>query len=442
MRTNYLRRSIGRWSLAALMVNTIFGASIFGLPSLLVAHLGKLSPQAYFVAAVGVGAIAACLAEVSSQFRATGGPYLYARAAFGKFAGIQVGWLLWVSRIAASSAVANLFISYLSQFFPQVAIPATRALVLILLIGFLATVNYRGVTGGTRLNNFFTIAKLILLVLFAGGGLTAMLLLPAVRTTPETVSPTVSDWFEAVILMVYAYGGFEAAVIASGEAHDPRTDVPMALLIAFVTATFLFVSVQYVVVHLLPHAGDTTTPAADVAKRLVGPLGATFVTGAILVSLYGYLGANMLHAPRLTFAMGEQGDFPRFLAAIHPRFQSPHVSIVAFALLLMVFSIAGSFRWNVILAAASRLLVYGCISAALPVLRRKHPSADAFRLPYGLLFVALALVFTTVLVTKIHLGEVAVIGATFVVALFTWFCTRQKLESPKAVASGRVGGTH
>ena len=440
MRTNHLRRAIGRWSLAALMLNTMIGASAFGVPSLLAAHLGKLSPQAYYLAAVGVGTIAACLAEVSSQFRATGGPYLYARATFGRFAGIQVGWLLWVSRIAASSAVANLFISYLTLFFPGVAIPSVRGIVLISVIGFLATVNYRGVTGGTLLNNFFTLTKLILLVLFAGGGLTAMLLHPAIRVTPETVFPTVSDWCEAIILMVYAYGGFESALIASGEARDPRRDAPIALLVAFVTVTFLYVSVQYVVTHILPHAAATNTPAADVARRLVGPLGATLSTAAILVSIFGYLCATMLHTPRLTFAMGEQGDFPKFFAAIHPRFQSPHLSIVAFALLLVVFSIGGSFRWNAIFSATSRLLVYGCIAAALPVLRRKHPSADAFRLPFGPLFAALALVFTAVLVTRIHIGGLVVIGATSIVAVFSWFWTRRKLESVKAVAAnGSVG---
>jgi len=442
MRTNHLRRAIGRWSLAALMVNTMIGASAFGVPSLLAADLGKLSPRAYFAAALGVGAIAACLAEVSSQFRATGGAYLYARAAFGRFASIQVGWLFWVSRIAASSAVANLFISYLSQFFPGVAIPFARGIVLILLIGFLAIVNYRGVTGGTLLNNLFTLTKLILLALFAGGGIAALLLHPAIRVTPETVSPKASDWFDAIILTVYAYGGFEAAVIASGETRNPRKDAPMALLIALLLATALYISIQYVVIHIVPHAAATTTPAADVAKRLVGPLGATLVTVAILVSIYGYLSANMLHAPRLTFAMGEQGDFPGFFAAIHPRFQSPHLSIVTFALLIVGFSIAGSFRWNVILSATSRLFVYGCIAAALPVLRRRHPSADSFRLPFGTLFAVLALVFTAVLVTRIHKGELTVIGATSIIALLNWLSVRRKLAFPKAAAAADgAGGT-
>jgi len=435
IRANHLRRAIGRWSLTALMVNTMIGASAFGVPSLLAAHLGKLSPQAYYAAAGGVGAIAACLAEVSSQFRTTGGPYLYARAAFGRFASIQVGWLLWVSRIAASSAVANLFISYLSQFFPDVAIPSSRAIVLTLLIGFLATVNYRGVSGGVLINNFFTLTKLILLVLLAGGGLAALLLHPAIRATPDTVSPNTSDWFEAIILMVYAYGGFESALIASGEARDPRKDAPMALLIALLTATAVYISLQYVVLHIVPHAAATATPAVDVAKRLVGPLGTTLVTAAILVSIYGYLSATMLHAPRLTLAMGEQGDLPGFFAAIHPRFQSPHLSIVAFAVLLAAFSIAGSFRWNAILSATSRLFVYGCIAAALPALRRKHPSTDAFRLPFGPLFAALALVFTAVLVTRIGIGGLAVIGASSVAATFTWFWRRRKLQSPKAAAS-------
>ena len=115
-----LIRAIGRWSLAALMLNTVIGASIFGLPSLLAAHLGGVSPVGYLVTAVGIAAIAACLAEVASQFRQAGGPYLYARVAFGRFAAIQVGWLTWLTRIVASAAAADLFVSYLAQFFPTV----------------------------------------------------------------------------------------------------------------------------------------------------------------------------------------------------------------------------------------------------------------------------------------------------------------------------------
>jgi amino acid transporter len=426
---DHLRRAIGRWSLAALMLNTMIGASAFGLPSLLVALLGKWSTLAYFVAAAGVGSIAATLAEVSSQFRASGGPYLYARAAFGRFVGIQIGWLMWLSRIAASSAVANLLVSYLAQFFPGVEIPAIRAVFLVAFISLLAIVNCLGVAKGTLLNNLFTATKLILLMLFIGGGLAALLFHPAIRVSPEPVSPNASDWFEALILMVYAYGGFESALFASGEARDPRKDAPTALFIALVTATFLYIAVQHVVIHILPHAAETSTPAADVAKRLVGSLGSSFLTVGILVSIYGYLSANMLHTPRLTFAMGEQGDFPRFFSAIHPRFHSPHLSIIVFAFLLMTFSIAGSFKGNAILSAVSRLFVYACSAAALPVLRKRHPFADAFRLPFGIFFCLLALVFTGVLVTGIQTRDLMVIAVAFTVGTLNWLWARRILDS-------------
>src|ERR1700738_752052 len=92
----------------------------------------------------------------------------------------------------------------------------------------------------------------------------------------------------------------------------------------------------------------------------------SLVAAGALISVYGYLSANMLHTPRLTFAMGEQGDFPTFFAAIHSRFRTPYVSIIAFAVILVIFSIAGSYEWNAILSAVSRLFIYASIAAALP----------------------------------------------------------------------------
>ncbi len=192
---------------------------------------------------------------------------------------------------------------------------AVRAILLAALISFLAIVNYLGVAKGMLLNNFFAATKLILLMLFTVGGLAALLIYPAIRLTPDAVSSHASDWFEALILIVYAYGGFESALFPSGETRDPRKDAPIALCIALLTATFLYVVLQYVVIHILPHAAATSTPAADVAKRPVGSLGASLLTAGILVSIYGSISANMLQTPRLTFAMGEQGDLPRFFAS-------------------------------------------------------------------------------------------------------------------------------
>jgi APA family basic amino acid/polyamine antiporter len=431
-RATGLVRSIGRWSLVALIINTMIGASIFGLPALIAARLGRWSPLGFLAAFAGIAVIAACMAEVASQFREAGGPYLYARAAFGPFLAIQNGWLTWLSRIAAVSAVANLFITYLSEFFPGVKEPLARAAVLTILIGFLAAVNYRGVTGGNWVSNFFTVTKVTLLSFFILAGLAALVLHPGIRVTPAATPTTATDWFEALLLMIYSYGGFEAALIASGETRDARKDIPFALFTAIAATTLLYIAVQYLVIHTIPNAGASSAPVVDSARRFLSPLGVQIVAAGTLVSAYGYLSANMLHTPRITFAMGERGDFPAFFGKVHPRFRTPHVSIVIFALILLLFSIAGNFRWNAMLSSVARLFVYGSVAAALPVLRKKHPEADRFRLPFGIAIAVLALLFTGVMVTRMHWGELIVISITAGLAFVNWLWARKRADASKA----------
>lgn len=411
------------------MFNTIIGASVFGIPSLLASHLGALSVPGYLVAAAGVAIVAACLAEVASQFREAGGPYLYARTAFGPFVAIQIGWMMWLSRITATSAVANLFISYGAQFFPKIETPLIRALVLAVLISVLAAVNYRGVSSGAAVSNVFTVAKLGLLIFLVAGGLVALILRPELRVTLPMFMPSAADWFESLPLMVYAYAGFEAAFLVSGETRDTRHDAPFALLVSIATATVVFVALQFVVIHILPEAADSAKPAADAAERFLGPIGASLVAGGALVSIFGYLSANLLHTPRLTFAMAEQRDFPRWFAAVHPRYRTPHISIVLFAVLVVGFSVAGSFRWNAILSVLARIFVYGAVAAALPALRRKQPDADAFRLPYGNVFAVLAIAFMLLLAMRMPGSAAAVLAVTLLIGLVTWLWARRQRSS-------------
>jgi APA family basic amino acid/polyamine antiporter len=366
------------------------------------------------------------MAEVASQFRETGGPYLYTRVAFGRFVAIENGWLTWLSRIAAVSAVANLFVAYLSEFLPAAKEAAIRASVLVVLIGFLALVNYRGVQGGNLVSNFFTATKISLLLFFVVIGLSALLLHPSLRVNPPSIVPRASDWFEAVLLMIYSYGGFEAALIASGETHNTRRDIPFALFTAIGTATVLFIGVQYLVVHTVTNVALSTKPAVDSARQFLPHLGVQIVAAGTLISAYGYLSANMLHTPRITFAMSEGGDFPGFFGKIHSKFRTPHVSIVVFALLLTLFSIGGDFRWNAMLSSVARLFVYGSVAAALPVLRKKQPDADGFRLPFGIVFSSLALIFTGVLVTRMKRAEFIVIAITTLLALLNWLWAKTK----------------
>jgi len=421
-----LIRAMGRWTLTALVINSIIGSGIFGLPSVVAGYLGRQSPLAYLVAAAGIGVIIACFAEVASQFGAAGGPYLYAREAFGRFIGIEIAWLLWLVRLTAAAAAANLFTNYLAEFWSGVQEPFTRLTALAVLIGFIAAINIRGVKSGAAVSNVFTMAKLAPLILFAiAGGVFLSHKHPAIPSELQIgASAPVRNWLEAVLVLMFAYGGFEGAVIPMAEAKDPRLDAPFALFAALATVTLLFCAIQYVVVAVLSAAAATERPLAAAAQQFAGTTGAVLISAGALISVFGYLTAQMLHAPRLTFALGEKGDFPRFFARIHSRYQTPHSSILVFAAIVWCLAGAGNFKGNVILSSVGRLFIYGFTCASLPVLRRKNPNARAYRLPAGNVFAVLGVFFVALLASRMSRGEGIVILVTMAVAIANWLWAR------------------
>jgi basic amino acid/polyamine antiporter, APA family len=420
-----LVRTIGRWSLTALMVNSIVGVSIFRLPADLAAKLGNFSPMTCLAAGACILIIAGCIAEVSSYYEETGGLYLYARDALGRFAGLLVAWLTWLTRIAAPAAAANLFCTYVGQFLPSLATRRGELLILAFLIGQLALFNYLGVKTGKQLSNFFTVVKIGFLLFFVFAGLFALLAKPELRVASIAIAISPRSWFEAMLLLVYAYGGFEGALSVGGETNNPKRDTPLALLFALGIVCVIYSAVQFVVVASLPDAGHSTRPLADAAQRFLGPAGSMAIALAALISAYGYLSANVLHAPRITFALAEQGDFPAFLGRIHPRFHTPHVSIVIYALLVFTFAALGNFEWNAILSAVSRLAIYGAMAISVPVLRRRPDRQARFRLPAPYLFAGLALLFSVVLLTRMGRGEFFVVATTCAVALINWLVVRR-----------------
>jgi APA family basic amino acid/polyamine antiporter len=421
-----LIRAIGRWSLTALVLNSIIGSGIFGLPSAIAGRLGRFSPLGVLLAGVGMAIIFGCFAEVASHFQHAGGPYLYARAAFGRGMGIQMAWMLFLGQAAAPAANANLFVIYLGEFWPHARDPLPRALILTVLIGVLAFINVRGVKAGTQVSNFFTAAKLV--PLFA----VIVLGLIVLRGHPAGISPrlpnpvTTGQWLGAALLLVFAYGGFETALVPMSEARAPRRDAPFALFTALATCTVIYVLIQWVVVGVLPDAAHSDRPLADVARVAVGSFGAGLVAVGALISFYGYLSAKILGMPRVTFALAEQGDFPKAFAAIHPRFHTPYVSILVFATLVWGFSLTGNFKWNVTLSAVARLLYYAVCCAALPVLRHKQPDDVRFRLPAGNFFAGIAVLMCAALVTQVDSSQSLIVAATIALGLVNWLVVRNR----------------
>lgn len=424
-----LVRVIGRWSLTALVINSIIGSGIFGLPSVVAGLVGNASVLAYLIAAAGMGIIMACFAEVASQFGESGGPYLYARKAFGLFVGLQMGWMALLVRLTAAGANANLFVDYLAEFWPAATAPIPRISILTLIIGGLAAVNYYGVRTGAQASNIFAVAKLLPLAVFIAAGLFFF----GGSVQSYHAASTQTDWSKALLLLAFAYGGFEAALIPFGEVKNPRRDAPFALFTALIIITLVYILIQLVVMNALPSPQETNKPLAEAARIFLGAGGAGLMSVGAMISVYGYLSSATLNTPRLTFALGEKGDFPRFFGAIHQRFRTPHVSIVIFALLVWALAVWGSFQWNATLSAVARLLTYAIVCGALIRFRTLDPSVDAFRLPAGTIFAFAGIAFSLFLFTGMGFGEVVALLLTIGVASLNWFA-RRKMSVRQTVA--------
>ena len=220
-----LVRVIRRWDLGAVVLNSIIGAGIFGLPSAVFALVGVYSLFAFLFCAFLVTLIILCFAEVSSRYSETGGPYLYAREAFGPLVGFEVGWLMWIARITAFAANCNLLVAYFGFFVPSVETGTARAITITAIVTGLTAINIVGVRNATVLTNGLTIAKLVPLVLFVVIGLFFI----DSNNYALGAQPEFGDFSVSVLLLVYAFTGFEMAAIPSGEARDPRRDLPWAL---------------------------------------------------------------------------------------------------------------------------------------------------------------------------------------------------------------------
>jgi len=229
-----------------------------------------------------------------------------------------------------------------------------------------------------------------------------------------------------MLLMVFAYGGFEAALIPAGEVREPRRNYPFALLVGFAVVAIVYTLIQTVVVGTLPAGTETDRPLAASAALFLGAGGAVLISLAALVSTSGLLSGTMINSPRVTYALAEQGDFPAVFGAVHPRFHTPHVSILVFAALLLCVSLIGSFQWNASLSGVARLFAYSTVCGALIKLRKDNPTADAFRLKAGPAFAALGILFSLYLLSGMTMTEVVIMASVIGIAFVHWLTVRTK----------------
>lgn len=381
-----LVRSIGRFGLVAATINAVIGAGIFGLPARVFGLIGDYSIIAFLVCAVFASLIVICFAEVGSRFSDTGGPYLYAHEAFGPVAGFETGWLMWLARVSAFAANANLLAGYAAYFWPSIASGPGRIVFLCAVALLLIAINITGIRNAARANNLFTAGKLIPMGLFIVAGLW----FTDWSRFAFAAVPGHAQFSSSVLLLVYAFTGFEMAVIPSGEIRDPRRNIPMALLTAMAVIASVYVLIQIACIGTLPGLANSARPLADAANRVLGGAAASAISAGILVSIAGNLHITLLSASRIPFAMGGRGELPRFLGATHARFRTPHYAILLTGAVMLALAISGTFIYGVTISTLARMMIYMTTCAALPVLRKKTGAPAALLQVPGGIAIAIA----------------------------------------------------
>jgi basic amino acid/polyamine antiporter, APA family len=378
-----LRRELGKWDLTAIGVNQVIGSAIFLLPSQVAAQIGNWSPLAFVAIGFASLLVALCFAEVGSRFEGTGGPYLYTRAAFGRFVGFEVGWMQWVTRVTSQASIANAVAVALGFYWPAVGAGAGRAFAISAITLSLGWINVRGIRVSASAVNLFTIAKLVPLLLFIAIG---MWFIDPARLAPSGPA-SLSQISTAALLLIFAFGGYDVISVPAGEATDPRRHLPFAFIWTILVVTAIMTTAQVVTLGTLPDLHLSKTPLADASLVFMGAAGALLISAGSVVSMTGNNLGAVLTGSRMLFALAENGQLPRWFARIHPRYRTPSNAIIFTTLVALGLALSGSFVRLAVASAVARLIAYTGACAATLVLRHRRFQAvvnpATFVIPLG-----------------------------------------------------------
>jgi APA family basic amino acid/polyamine antiporter len=421
-----LVRAVGVLGLAAGVINVTVGGGIFRLPREVAASLGPAAPLAFLVCAAVMALIGLSLAQAGSRIATTGGPYAYVERAFGPFAGFMTGVMTWLIGVTAMGAIGDVFIANVARMIPALATPGGRAIGLVAVFATLATVNVLGVRHGARLGVVTTIAKLLPLVVLVVLG--AFAIDPANLVISE--APAARDVARTSIVLLFAFTGVEYAIVPGGELRDPARTVPRGILLGLAAVTVLYLSVHLVAQGVLGDAlATSTSPLADAAGVALGPWGRTLLMAGVVISTFGYLTGMSLASPRTLFAFGRDGFLPRALAAVHPTYRTPWISVIVQLSICCLLAIISDFGPLALISNVAALLAYlGCAAGAWELRRRnvQEEGTVPFAMPGGAIFPVLSVVAIIALLSSITRDEWLVLGAVAVVASLLFVATMQR----------------
>lgn len=416
-------RAVTRWQVVGLSVNDVIGSGVYLLPAAAALLLGPASTWAVLIAGCSVGLLVLCFAEASSYFDEPGGAYLYTKEAFGEFVGFEVGWMTWLARVTSVASLSAGFALAFGYLWPAATDGWGRALVVSGSLGILTWVNVIGVKEGAKMAVFLTITKSIPLLIFIGIGIFAinweLLMVEAPPRTFESLS-------EAVLLLLFAYCGFENTPGAAGEFKNPKRDVPFALLTMVIIVTVIYTLVQVVAVGTLPGLAESSSPLAESAAVFSGPALAVLMTLGAMISIFGNVGNSTLVGPRYLFALAQDGFGHPILAKVHSRFHTPAIAILVQSGIALILALSGSFVELAMLSIIARLITYVGTVAALPILRKRFKNKrEGFRLPGGNAIPYLALALCLLFLVSATLANLIAGGIALVVGWLIYTLRRK-----------------
>jgi amino acid transporter len=319
------------------------------------------------------------------------------------------------------AALINLMVTYLVVLIPQLGTGVMRIAIISILTLLLALVNHIGVKNAARFSTVFTIAKLIPLLLFIVAGLFFLQTENITVTTP----PSTADFSQAVLLLIFAFGGFESVLINTGEVAEPRKNLPVALFTAIGVVALFYCAIQLVCMGTLTTLSTSTTPVADAARTFSGNTGSWLIAAGAVISITGTLNVLMLSGSRLPYAFAVEKQLPLFFSYVHQRYRTPTFSLMAFALLTLAVSLFWSFLTAITVGAIIRLLVYLFVCVSLIRLRQKNPaSKEHFRLKGGVLLPVLAIGLSIWLLSASSVKEIRAVFYCLLAGLAVYLLNR------------------
>lgn len=379
-----LARRLGLFDATMIVMGGIIGAGIFINPYVVArqVHTPALILTPWIVGGVIALAGAFVYGDLADRKPDVGGQYAYIRDAFHPMAAFLYGWtLLLVTQTGGMAAVAMTFAAYLRELTGLAIGTAVLAVATLLA---LTAINCLGVRAGSNVQSALMLLKIVAVGVLVVIGVGATNATPQPMSLPGSSSVPVVPLAAAMVPVLFAYGGWQTSTFVSGEMKAPRRDLPRALLIGVLGVVVLYVAVNVACLHVLGPAGlaATTTPASEVMRRVLGAPGARLIAAGIAISTVGFLSQGMLTAPRVYFAMAQDGLFFRSVAYVDARTRAPVVAIAVQGVWASVIALSGQYEQILNYVVALDAVFFGLAGAALLVFQRRDPQpAGAFRMP-------------------------------------------------------------